>query len=173
MQIRILSLGCSWWARAGKDSNDPFRFTRRAAYFNSTGIVCGKKVRRHWVSAGMVRFNGTSGFVPQYPMRVIGRVFKCSEVGIWLGGTRIVFQQISGRGYQDYCLVTLNSEEHGVIDLAVSGWKSERIKVIAISQLRNKQEVMLLMNIGDWVKSNCGTWLLDKQFGSAQLFLTV
>src|SRR5581483_274962 len=41
--VRILSFGCNWWARFGHDPEDRYRYTRRAAYYNSTGVRCGNK----------------------------------------------------------------------------------------------------------------------------------
>lgn len=47
MLVKVLSFGTNWWARFGRDPFDPRRFTRHAAYYNSTGVRCGRKVRRH------------------------------------------------------------------------------------------------------------------------------
>ena len=46
MLVKILGFGSNWWARFGRDPQDRYRFTRHAAYFNSTGVRCGNKIRR-------------------------------------------------------------------------------------------------------------------------------
>ena len=43
MSIKVLGFGSNWWARFGHDPLDRYRFTRHAAYFNSTGVRCGKE----------------------------------------------------------------------------------------------------------------------------------
>jgi hypothetical protein len=53
----------------------------------------------------------------------------------------------------------LTSELHGRMDFGSNGWKSSAA-AIAVSQLREKQEVMLLMRPGDWVRTSCGFWQL-------------
>ena len=63
MLVKILNFGTNWWARFGSDLDDPLRLTCHAAYYNSTGIRCGRKVRRHWIAPGLIRFNGVGDFV--------------------------------------------------------------------------------------------------------------
>ena len=58
MLVKILGFGSNWWARFGRDPQDRYRYTRHAAYFNSTGVRCGNKMRRYWVVPGLIRFNG-------------------------------------------------------------------------------------------------------------------
>jgi hypothetical protein len=160
MIIRIVSLGCNWWGRPGVDPDDPYQFTRSAAYFNSTGVRCGNKIRRHWVVDGLIRFNGVSDFDPQRPLNCIGRTYLCSDLTIWASGNRILFHNSATGKSPDTCLVTLTSDEHGIIDYTIPGWKSTNVKPIAVSQLRQQQEAMFLMNPGDWIRTNCGVWCL-------------
>ena len=37
---KVLKFGSNWWARFGHDPRDRYRYTRHAAYFNSTGLIC-------------------------------------------------------------------------------------------------------------------------------------
>jgi hypothetical protein len=39
MLVQVLSFGTNWWARFGRNADDPHRFTRHAAYYNSTGVA--------------------------------------------------------------------------------------------------------------------------------------
>ena len=67
MLVKILEFGSNWWARFGRDPHDRYRYTKHAAYFNSTGVRCGSKMRRYWVVPGLIRFNGVGDFNPQFP----------------------------------------------------------------------------------------------------------
>lgn len=68
MSVKILGFGLSWWARFGRHPGDPWRFTRHAAYYNSAGVRCGNKIRRHWIVPGLVRFNGVVEFDLTFPL---------------------------------------------------------------------------------------------------------
>jgi hypothetical protein len=169
MLVKVLGFGTNWWARFGRDRDDPLRFTRHAAYYNSTGFRCGRAVRRHWVYSGLIRFNGVGDFNPNYPERALGRIFVCSELSFAFGGSRLLFQSKAPSCVHPECyLVVLSSVEHGVVDLCSSTWKSVFSRVIAASQLREKQEVMLLMNSGDWVQTSAGFWQLQIDRGGLE-----
>lgn len=161
MITQILSLGCNWWARPGKNPNDRYRFTRSAAFFNSTGIRRGRKMTRSWLISGMVRFNGNSDFNSQYPLRVIGRTYECSEVTSWMGGNRLLIKARTTKKPDNYIL-TLSSGEQGTIDCTDAEWKSQRVIPLALSQRYETQETMLLMEIGDWITTDCGRWILTR-----------
>ena len=161
MLVRVLNFGTNWWARFGRDVEDPHRFTRHAAYYNSTGVRCGRKVQRHWVTSGLIRFNGVGDFNPNLPNRAIGQTFVCSDLTQAFGGNRLLFQSKAPQpAFPDCYLVVVSSGVHGQIDFASSVWKSVLIKIIATSQLRDKQEAMLLMRAGDWVQTSTGFWQL-------------
>lgn len=161
MLVQVLSFGTNWWARFGRDVDDPHRFTRHAAYYNSTGVRCGNKVRRHWITSGLIRFNGASDFNPNFPDRAIGCTYVCSDLGQAFGGNRLLFERKATRSAAPDCyLVVVSSDIHGQIDFTSSVWKSIFSQVIAASHLREKQETMLLMRPGDWVQTSSGFWQL-------------
>lgn len=161
MLLKVLSFGCNWWARFGPDPSDPYRYTRHAAYFNSAGIRCGNKVRRHWIVPGLVRFNGAGGFNPHLPSRVLGRNFVSSELEQRFGGNRLLLKGLSSKSASpDWYLVAVSSELHGRMDFKSAALKSATAQVISASQLRDRQEAMLLMKPFDWVRTGCGTWQL-------------
>jgi hypothetical protein len=60
----------------------------------------------------------------------------------------------------DFYLLVVTSDQHGRINMESDAWKSPFATVIAASQLRNAQEAMLLMKVGDWVQTDCGVWQL-------------
>jgi hypothetical protein len=166
MLVKVLNFGTNWWARFGRNAEDPYRFSGHAAYYNSTGVRCGSKIRRHWITSGLIRFNGVGDFNPNIPERAIGRIFLCSDLTQAFGGSRLLFQSKAPKSaVPDWYLVVISSDFHGQIDFSSSAWKSAFSKVIAASQLREKQEVMLLMKPSDWVQTRRGFWQLNVPAG--------
>ena len=162
MLVRILSFGCNWWYRFGRNPDDRYRFTRRAAYYNSTGVRCGAKIRRHWIIPGLIRFNGAGDFNPHFRARAIGETYSCTEPVFALGGNRIVFEKrVSRSVVPDFFLVVVSSERFGVLDFQSSTWRSSNTFAIAASHLRERQEAMLLMKIDGWIASDLGFWRLQ------------
>lgn len=162
MLVQVLSFGTNWWARFGRNVDDPHRFTRHAAYYNSTGVRCGSKVRRHWIISGLIRFNGVGDFNPNLPDHAIGRTFVCSDLTQAFGGSRLLFQSRAPKSAAPDCyLVVISSEVHGQVDFTSGAWKSVFSQVIAASRLRDQQEAMLLMKPGDWLQTNTGFWQLS------------
>ncbi|MBZ5574419.1 MAG: hypothetical protein LAO09_21390 [Acidobacteriia bacterium] len=161
MSVKILGFGSNWWARYGRDPNDGYRYTRRAAYYNSAGVRCGQKIKRHWVVSGVIRFNGIGDFDPHFPGRAIGQTFDCSDLVFACGGNRILFvRRTSKPAIPDWYLVVVSSERFGIFDFEDPSWKSESTQSISVSQLREQQEAMLLMKGGEWVRNSSGTWRL-------------
>jgi hypothetical protein len=161
MLVKILGFGSNWWARFGRDPQDRYRFTRRAAYFNSTGLRSGSKVRRYWIVPGLLRFNGVGDFNGQFSNRFIGAIFECADVTFAFGGSRLLFvRKITGCAPPDSYLLALSSERCGAFDSRNAGWKSESVVPIAVSQRQDRAEALLLMRPGDWVRTVLGVWQL-------------
>ncbi len=165
MLVKILGFGSNWWARFGRDPQDRYRYTRHAAYLNSTGVRCGNKMRRYWVVPGLLRFNGVGDFNPQFPNRAVGKTFECTDLVFALGGNRLLFTRKVAPSAPDYFLLVVSSDRFGGFDFEIPGWKSESATPIAVSHLREKQEAMLLMRAGDWVRSALGVWQLKVTTG--------
>lgn len=161
MLVKVLKFGSNWWARFGRDPQDRHRFTRHAAYFNSTGLCSGNKVGRHWIVPGLIRFNGVGGFNAHFPNRSVGMTFECTELVFALGGNRLLFQRKVGCSVQpNYFLVVLSADQCGAFDCLASGWAADSVRMIAVSQSGAKQEAMLLMRPLDWVRTKLGLWQL-------------
>jgi hypothetical protein len=161
MRVKILHFGSNWWSRFGANASDPYRFSRHAAYFNSTGVRCGRKMRRHWTLPGLIRFNGVGDFNPHFQSRAIGNTFCCTDLTFAFGGNRVLFKQkIRNAQPPDYYQVVVSSEQFGAFDFRSPAWKSASAQAVAISALGDRQEAMLLMKPGDWVESNLGFWQL-------------
>src|SRR5579859_3569927 len=161
MLVKTLHFGCNWWARFGSNAADPHRYTRHAAYYNSTGIRCGNKIRRHWIVPGMIRFNGVGDFNPHLPLRSLGHTFLTSDVDLLFGGNRLLLKRrMPNSATPDWHLVVVSQSIHGRINFGSPAWKSRTVTVISASQLHQAQEAMLLMKPGDWVETACGFWHL-------------
>src|SRR5690349_3618502 len=146
MVVKILAFGTSWWRRSGSDSMYPHSATRHIAYFNSTGVLCGNKVRRHWIVPGLVRFNAAGMLDASFPGSCTGQNVSCSEISNYWGGNRFVCYQKASRVVSpDSYLAVLNARSHGLVNFCSDEWKSAETLVIAASQLRDRQELMLLM----------------------------
>jgi hypothetical protein len=161
MLVQILRFGSNWWARFGRDPADRYRFTRHAAYFNSTGLRFGNKIGRHWSVSGLIRFNGVGDFNPQFPSRSLGAVFECRDLVFAFGGNRLLFQRRAAHSaLPDYFLAVLSNDQFGTFDCQRSESKAASVLPIAVSESREKQEAMLLMKPLDWVRTTLGVWQL-------------
>src|ERR1700739_4279699 len=160
MLVQILNFGSNWWARFGSDPADRYRFTRHAAYFNSTGLRFGNKIKRHWIVPGLIRFNGSGDFNPQFPGRSVGVTFECADLIFAFGGHRVLFQRRADSAQPDCFLVVICNDQFGTFDCQRSDWKAHSVLPIAVSESREKQEAMLLMKPLDWVRTTLGVWQL-------------
>jgi len=68
MHVRIVSFGSNWWEMHSRALNDPLCFRRKAAWFNSAALRCGRRIRYFAAYPGQIRFNLTSGFNPEFPL---------------------------------------------------------------------------------------------------------
>jgi hypothetical protein len=111
MHVRIISLGTNWWTMHSRDLDDPYCFRRRAAWFNSTGLKCGQRLRLNWIYPGQLRFNLTSGFEPEFRLRAIGRTFWCSGPNRYQRKIHLLVVRPVKSASPEMYLVTLNDAE--------------------------------------------------------------
>lgn len=161
MSVKIMAFGTNWWVRFGSNPQDPWCFTRHTAYYNSAGLRCGTTVRRHWTVPGLVRFNGVGDFNSHLPSRSIRQTFLCPGLEVARGGKRLL---LASRARQvrtpDRYLVVLSSDRHGMVDFAYVGPGADSVLCVAVSQLHGRQEGLLLMEPGSWIRSSLGYWQL-------------
>lgn len=170
MVVKVLNLGTNWWTRFGSAAGDPTGLVKHTAYYNSTGVRCGNKIRRHWIVPGLVRFNGVGDVRPHLPNCAIGRTFVCSDLTYACGGNRLLFKSKTHRAALPECyLLVVSGSVYGRINFASPVWKSALSRVIAASQLRGQQEVMLLMRPNDWVETAQGFWQLSQPVSTREL----
>jgi len=160
MLAGVTGFGSVWRRRVQGGPDDPKQLAR-AAYFNTTGVMVNGKIVSHRKIAGHVRFNGAGGFNPNYPSRMIGKVFACDEPCVWNGQNKVFFSHIVPTPAQPNCfLVVVKSEEFGRIRVGAKGWKSEDSFLISFSEWRDQQEALLLMPCGNWVRTALGRLVL-------------
>lgn len=160
MFITVTGFGSVWRWRFGKDQSDPRRFAR-AAYFNTTGVRVGGRIRTRPRIVGHARFNGIGGFDPNHPLGVINSVFECAEPCVWQGQNKVLFKRmLSTPQPPDYFLVVVRSSEVGHLDVGSPSWRSEGTLLISFSECRDQQELMLLMPPGSWLRTDVGRFEL-------------
>ena len=162
MMVHVLSVGADWWVRPGHGS-DRYRFTRHAAYFNTTGIVhpSSARVRRSWVIPGVVRFNGNSGMNPHRPELVVGSVYTCTGIDKFGGWNRLLAIGKRDRGIPvTHYLVAIDSLIYGNIDFR-SQWRNHRVRIIAASEHRGRQQSLLLLAPDGRFVTAFGSWGVD------------
>ena len=160
MVVAITGLGSVWRRRFGKDPDDPRRFAR-TAYYNTTGVPVDGTIRTRSKVAGYARFNSTGGFNPNYPQRMVNRVFECGEPCVWEGQNKILFKHMLTAPREPDCfLVVAKESEVGRIHIGSRGWKSDDGLLISFSECRDQQECMLLLPAYSWIRSDVGTYIL-------------
>jgi len=160
MFVTVTGFGSVWRQRFGKDQSDPRRFAR-AAYFNTTGVPVGGQIRTRPRIVGHVRFNGVGGFDPNHPLGMINSVFECAEPCVWQGQNKVLFKRMLSTPQQpNYFLVVVRSSEVGHLDVGSPSWRSEGTLLISFSECRDKQEAMLLMPTGSWLRTDLGKFEL-------------
>jgi hypothetical protein len=161
MLVAVSGFGSIWTRRFGRDADSATRYGRDAAFYNTTGVPVGEKIRARSRVYGVARFNGSSGFTPHDPTRMVNRVFECAEPCIRDDGPRVLFERLAGTAdTPDYYLVTTRDELAGWIDLDSESWKSHECFLISFSESDLHQEAMLLMPAFGWVRGSGGVFVL-------------
>jgi hypothetical protein len=84
-------------------------------------------------------------------------VFECTDLVFARGGNRVLFRRkIAQSCRPDYFLLVVSSVRFGSLSFEAS----ESLTPIAVSHIGERQEAMLLMKAGDWVRSTLGIWQL-------------
>lgn len=175
MLVMVKGFGSIWERRFGNDRPSARRFAR-AAFYNTTGVSVNGRMRYRWRVGGKIRLNNAGGFNPHCPLRSLNHVFECKEPETNSSGwTLILFQKmLSGPERPDFYLFAVTADVVGRLDVESSCWKSDPVRVIALSQHGNQQEAMLLMPAYSWVRGELGTFYVEparQQFWSAELRL--
>ena len=151
MLISVLSFGSLWSGRAD------------AAYYNTTGVAVEGKIRNRPCIYGVARFNGRSGFRPDWTERTISKVFECEPPCVWNGHNKVLFKRLlAAPARPDAYLVTLTAEQTGGLDTHnASPWSHSDGRLISFSECGERQEVMLVMPPYTWIRGRLGTFFLE------------
>lgn len=160
MLVAIVGFGSVWRHRAGKPtSNNSFT---HPVYYNTTGIRLNDVLRQRARICGYARFDSVGGFEPTHLSRMINRVFECAEPSVWMGCNKLLFRRMLKAGERPHAfLLVARSELTGHLPIGTDGWRSRDSWILAFSEWRNQQELMLLMPIGGWIRTALGELVLE------------
>jgi hypothetical protein len=154
MIIGLEGFGSIWSIRAASKRE-------RIAFYNTTGILSGGKLRHRSRVFGQLRFNQAGGFVPDPIERNIGRVFESAWPLKHSGGSLLLPHLLNGPVRPDYYLFAVTSDRTGELRMDLSGWKSDGVVLVSLSQFRDQQEAMLLMPPHSWIRGGLGRFVVE------------
>ncbi len=169
MMVKILSCGVHWWGMHSKNIEDPYCFRRKPTYFNTTGLIYGHRLRKCQIYPGVLRFNRTSRFDPEFVERIPGKIFRAAPPQLHDGKVHLLFEFPGNGQTPDAYLVTLHPETHGAIAFRNRNWKSPGVQPIAVSKQHDRYEAMLLMQPGHWVETDRGRWQISAATGNLEM----
>ena len=154
MIIGLEGFGSVWSTRIGAKVDRP-------AFYNTTGIVLDGRLRHRSRLFGQIRFNAIGGFNPQHIEANIGRVFESTGLRDGHSSCLLLHHLLSAPQPPDYHLFRVTSDGVGVFDIDRSGWKSDGVVLLSLSQFREQQEAMLLAPIHGWIRSGLGRFAAE------------
>ena len=129
---------------------------RSTAFYNTTGIVSDGRLRHRSRIFGQLRFNEIGGFNPKHIERNIGRVFETSGPLDPSSSCILLHHLLTRPVSPDYYLFAVTSDRSGELQVDQSGWKSDSVVLVSLSQVGEQQEAMLLMPIHSWIRGALG-----------------
>ena len=160
MRVGVMSFGSVWRHRLGK--GDARSYPTSPVYYNTTGVLVHGNVRQRPQICGYARFDTIGGFDPNRPSKMIGRVFECGEPTVWMGANNLLFKRILNTGERaDRFLISATSALVGQLAVGEQGWRSGDAWLLSFSECAGQQESMLLMSIGQWVRTSLGLFVLE------------
>jgi hypothetical protein len=164
MLISVLGFGSIWTRRAARDPRNAASLSRLdTAYYNTTGVPVSDRIRNRPRVYGVARFNGHSGFRPDWTHRMIHKVFKCQPPCVWSGHNKVLFEALlASPAKPDAYLVIVTAEQSGGIEKDKDGaWLHHDVHLISFSECGVRQEVMLVMPPYTWLRGRLGTFFIE------------
>jgi hypothetical protein len=159
VRVAVMGFGSVWRHRLG--NHDASGRPTGAVYYNTTGITVNRQIRQRPQICGYARFDTIGGFDPHRLSGMIGRVFECADPSLWMGYNKLLFRRILSRGERPDCfLVVAKSEFVGQLLVGNEDWRSPETRLLSLSESAGQQEAMLLMSIGEWIRSSLGHLVL-------------
>jgi hypothetical protein len=161
MLVAVQSFGSIWTARSASPELDCAKSARRGAYYNTTGVLAGGKLRNRACLYGYVRLDGCSGFHPRLAERLMHRVYQSEGVSVWNGRNRLFLRQLRPAGtLPDAYLFRISAADTGWIDRG-GAWKCDTAALVSFSEGNGQQEVLLVLPPFGWVHGEHGTFCVD------------
>jgi hypothetical protein len=154
MLIGLEGFGSIWSVRTATSS-------RRTAYYNTTGLVIGERLRHRSRLFGYVRFNEIGGFNPKQIERNIGRVFESAGPAAAEHRTLLLHHRSSPPAFPDCFLFAVTSDRTGELPIDCGGWSSDAVTLISLSQANGRQEALLLMPAHSWIRGTLGRFVAE------------
>src|SRR5450759_4293399 len=98
MLVAVQSLGSIWTARGPRTDAGGTNSARRGAYYNTTGVLAGDKLRNRSCIYGHVRVDECSGSHPLFAVRLIHRVYESEGVTVRNGRKKLLRRNFSPEG---------------------------------------------------------------------------
>jgi len=156
--VSVTGFGSVWRQRLERSAGGPIC---PGVYYNTTGVMAKRGVLQRPQICGYARFDAIGGFNPNYPSKMIGRVFECAEPSVWMGCNRLLFRRLARRGIcAERFLVVATSDLHGHFAVGTEGWRSPDACLLSFSECRGNQELMLLMDTKGWIQSDLGRFVV-------------
>ena len=161
MLVAVQSFGSIWTERrASTDVNDA-NSARRRAFYNTTGVAAGGKLRSRSCVYGYVRLDECTGFHPASAERAIHRVYESEGVSVWSERRKLFLRQVAPNGTApDMYLFRIDSAKVGWINRN-GAWACKHAHVISFSEGNLQQEALLVLPAFGWVHGERGTFCVD------------
>ena len=161
MLVAVQSFGSIWTARGASTEAHCANSARRGAYYNTTGVLAGGKLRNRSCLFGYVRVDECSGFHPRLADRHIHRVYDSEGVSVWKGRNKLFLRQLTADGTRpDVYLFRVCPADTGWIDRA-GFWKCDAAQVVSFSEGNGQQEALIVLPPFGWVRGTQGTFCAD------------
>lgn len=164
MLISVLGLGSIWTRREAKPTLRPGHFAVPAvAYYNTTGVLVGNKLRNRSCVYGVARFNASGGFRPDCMHQMVEKVFDCESPCVWNGHNKVLFKNLLRRPERPdaYLVIVTDEQSGGIARERAGGWLHHDGHLISFSECNGRQEVMMIMPAYTWVRGRLGTFFLE------------
>lgn len=162
MLVSLQGFGSIWEQRVGRDPSDPFRYSHRAAFYNTTGIRIGDKPRYRWKVGGKIRFEGGSRFDSARLSNNINKVFECDEPEerhTWI--QMCCKRRLPKPETPDWFLFCIASAQAGWMKLRDRRTRSDDTYLLSYSVEGRQQEVLLLMRPHSWIEGERGRLVIE------------
>ena len=158
--MAAMGFGSVWRHRSGNQTG-PGRCTQ-PVYYNTTGIVVNGRIRQRPQICGYARFDTIGGFSPNHLAEMTGRSFECAAPSVWMGYNKLLFRRILNIGETpDRFLIAAKSALVGQLAVGDQAWRADDVWLLSFSECAGQQESMLLMSIGQWLRTSLGLFVLE------------